>query len=91
MHLLGRQHLTCLEKLAGGVRWKTLWISEVREAHWKSVADVRAQFPRVRVLGEETFLFPVALLPVAIQVLVAFPKGIALITAVISSDAANEH
>lgn len=65
-------------------RWIASWIAEIGYAHWKRPADVLSQFPHARVEQDGRFVFPIANHPSAIQVLIFFPRGVAVITGLLS-------
>ena len=82
MRLIGREKLCCLSNAEAQVKkWVQSWTAEVANANWKHPAELGAQFPNVIQTTDGRFLFPVNGCARAISVLVAFPQGIALITA----------
>lgn len=92
MRLIGRARLEPLRAQdSETARWIANWITALRDAHWKRPADVTIQFPKAFQQDDSTFLFPVAQLRTEIQVLIAFPQGVALITAIRFLVADNER
>ncbi|BAN51104.1 type II toxin-antitoxin system HigB family toxin [Metapseudomonas resinovorans] len=92
MRLIGREKLASLKGIGNEIeKWVLSWIAEVTNAHWKHPADVRNQFPNAKEKGNGSFLFPVGNCDVAIQLLIAFPQGIALITDLKASEDTHEH
>ncbi|MCU1090001.1 type II toxin-antitoxin system HigB family toxin [Stenotrophomonas maltophilia] len=90
MRLLGKQKLHGLISRHPDIRsWASGWASEIATANWKRPADVRTQFPRARETEPGTFAFPVAEMPIAVVLAVAFPQGIALIKDLINRDDQN--
>lgn len=82
MRLIGREKLCCLSNAEERVKkWVQSWTAEVANANWKHPAELGAQFPNVKQMEDGRFLFPVNGCARAISLLVAFPQGIALITA----------
>ena len=82
MRLIGREKLCCLNNAEERVtKWIQSWTAEVVKANWKHSADLKAQFPNVKQMEDGRFLFPINGCARAISLLVAFPQGIALITA----------
>lgn len=81
MRLIGRERLSRLQGSGEQInKWLLSWAAEVAAAQWKYPVDVCAQFPSALHRGEGRFIFPVRNSSVAIDLLVAFPQGIALIT-----------
>lgn len=92
MRLIGRGKLACAESIGIEIqKWMLSWVAEVKNAHWKHANDVSDQFPNVRLNADSSFLFPVGQCGIAIQVLIAFPQGIAFIQELKSSEDTNEH
>ncbi|KNH30319.1 hypothetical protein ACS77_00440 [Pseudomonas syringae] len=91
MRLIGREKLTPLQgKGDRAEKWLRGWVAEIISAHWKQPADVNEQFPNSSLKGDGVFHFPVESCGVAIQLMIAFPQGVALITDLISEDK-HEH
>lgn len=87
MRLIGREKLNCLYGAGEQAeKWVLSWVTEVMNAHWKYPADVSAQFPNVRQGNDGRMEFPVGDCKWAISLLIAFPQGIALITALKEND-----
>lgn len=92
MKLIGRERLAHLRVMGEPAeKWIQSWVAEVTTAHWKSPIDVRSQFPNVRQADDGHILFPVNDFGIVIQVRMAFPQGIALITALINSEENHGH
>ena len=90
MRLIGQSHLNPLIQSGEfAARWVAAWTAEVKSAHWKKPADILVQFPRVGRTADGEFLFPVARCAFAVEVLIAFPQGIALITSLKVIEVAN--
>ena len=82
MRLLGRDTLNGLQKRNEMLdKWITAWVCEFIHAHWWCPADVHDQFPKVQELDDGLFLFQTEPKGYCIEVQIAFPQGIALITA----------
>lgn len=83
MRLLGRNHL---QKIRGfntqTDSWLSAWVGEVTAANWKSQPDLIKQFQTVNCLDEGIYLFQVSEICGSIELQIAFPQGIALITAI---------
>jgi len=80
MRLLGRSRLRPLYGHDPQTDlWLRGWESEVSHANWKVARDLLTQFPRARLLGQDTFEFPVAVGQMAITLAVMFPQSVALI------------
>jgi len=87
MRLIGRHKLHRLRHSEVDVeKWVRSWAAEVLDAHWRQPDDVTAQFPSAHHQGGSFFLFPVAHSELAIQLQVAFPQGIALISDLNTND-----
>lgn len=83
MRLLGRKHLQKIRGLnALTDRWLAAWASEVVNASWKASIDVVKQYQAVTQVDECTFLFKVGNFDGFVELNVAFPQGIALITTI---------
>ena len=81
MRLLGRNRLQPLMDKGSAVRkWTLSWVAEVRDAQWTCAAHVLDQFPNLSQ-ENDIFVFPVVSSTTSVVVLFAFPKQIALITA----------
>lgn len=92
MRLIGCEKLAWAKSIGIDVdKWVLSWAAEVRSAHWKHPSDVCEQFPNACRKSDSLFLFPVSKCSLAIQVLIAFPQGIALIQDFKSSEDTNEH
>ena len=87
MRLIGREKLDHLRSRGGqNEKWILSWVAEVRSAHWKYPADVTDQFPNA-LHGEGGFFeFPVADCRWVIQLRIAFPQGVVLITKLKAND-----
>ncbi|WP_114970969.1 type II toxin-antitoxin system HigB family toxin [Rhodoferax ferrireducens] len=79
MRLIGRERLIGLYG-TGAQAWLSSWIAEVIAANWKQPLDVRHQFPKAIHKGECNFRFPIDNGAATVDLLIAFPQGIALIT-----------
>jgi mRNA-degrading endonuclease HigB of HigAB toxin-antitoxin module len=81
MRLIGKERLLSWQVERSAARtWLINWISEISEANWKSPLDVVRQFPRARQKGDSRFVFEVEEGVAEIDLLVAFPQAIALVT-----------
>lgn len=89
MRLVGREKLNHLNDNVQAKSWLRNWIAEVKDANWKNPTDVFDQFPNVRVKGQNLFMFPISKINVAVELMVAYPQGIALITNTSVIDHAN--
>jgi mRNA-degrading endonuclease HigB of HigAB toxin-antitoxin module len=82
MHLLGRDTLNVLQKRNEMLdKWLAAWVCEFVHARWWCSADVLSQFPKVQERSDGLFLFQTEPKGYCIEVQIAFPQGIALITA----------
>lgn len=82
MHLLGRDTLNRLQNQNEMLdKWLSSWLSELVHARWWCSADVVGQFPKVQEHRDGLFLFQTEPKGYCIEVQIAFPQGIALITA----------
>lgn len=82
MRLVGRDILNPLQKQNKTLdNWLSAWVCELVHARWWSPADVLDQFPKVQERGNGLFLFQTEPKGYYIEVQIAFPQGIALITA----------
>jgi mRNA-degrading endonuclease HigB of HigAB toxin-antitoxin module len=82
MRLVGRDILNPVQKqnkILDG--WLSAWVCELIHARWWSPADVLNQFPKAQQCGNGLFLFQTEPKGYYIEVKIAFPQGIALITA----------
>lgn len=87
MRLIGREKLCGLSNAEDQVKkWVQSWIAEVVNANWRHPTEMGAQFPNMKQMEDGRFLFPVNDCAHAISLLVAFPQGIALITALETTD-----
>lgn len=92
MRLIGCEKLASAKSIGLDLqRWVLSWTAEVKNAHWKQPSDVCDQFPNVLHEGDSLFLFPIRQCGFAVQVLIAFPQGIALIQDLKFSEDSNEH
>lgn len=90
MRLIGRAKLEALaERDREAAKWVANWVTELREANWMRAADVGKRFPKALQQADGTILFPVPRQGLGIQVLMAFPEKVALITRVKSLDVEN--
>lgn len=88
--MIGRAKLAALgEQDREIARWIANWVAELRDAHWKRPADIAGHFPKARLQSDGTFLFPIADREFEIHVMIAFPRGIALILSIKLFDVAN--
>lgn len=62
------------------------WLAEIKEANWKVADEVKSQFPRVVQIDGNKFLYPVGDKNVSVEFLIAFAKGIVLITDIVKVD-----
>jgi mRNA-degrading endonuclease HigB of HigAB toxin-antitoxin module len=84
MRLLGRDTLRGLQKRNELLdKWLASWLCEIVHARWWSPVDVINQFPKVQENDNGLFLFQTEPKGFCIEVQIAFPQGIALITALI--------
>jgi len=82
MRLLGRDTLNGLQKRNEMLdKWLAAWVYEFVHARWWCSADVLSQFPKVQEHRDGLFLFQTEPKGYCIEVQIAFPQGIALITA----------
>jgi hypothetical protein len=82
MRLLGRDILFNLQKRNEMLdKWLAVWVCELTNARWWCPTDVFNQFPKVQERGGGLFLFQTEPKGYCIEVQIAFPQGIALITA----------
>jgi hypothetical protein len=82
MHLLGRDTLNGLQKQNEMLdKWVAIWVCEFIHARWWCSDDVIGQFPKAQQHGNGIFLFQTEPKGYCIEVKIAFPQGIALITA----------
>ncbi len=87
MRLIGREKLCCLSNAEEQVqKWVQSWSAEVANANWKHPTELGAQFPNAKQTEDGRFLFPVYGCAQAISLMIAFPQGIALITALEETD-----
>lgn len=87
MRLLGRERLCCVKDNGRDAeKWLRSWTAEVMAAHWKHPVDVNHQFPNARHQGQGRFLFRVGSSKLTINLLIAFPQGVALITELKADD-----
>ncbi|MDX2142510.1 MAG: hypothetical protein SFV19_04070 [Rhodospirillaceae bacterium] len=92
MRLIGREKLLPLQSCdRATAKWVVNWTAEIRDAHWKRASDVIDQFPRTLHQADGTFLFLLPQREVGIQVLMVFPRGVALIVEIKTLEAANEY
>ncbi len=83
MRLIGRTKLAPLAVSDSETgKWIANWIKELEYAHWKHPSDVSSQFPRSYRDSDSRFIFPLLHRPTGVEVLIAFPQGTALITAI---------
>ena len=81
MHLLGRDQLESIKGHNAEIdKWLNSWLSEFTHARWWCADDVLRQFPMTQELGDDSFLFQTGLGEHCIEVLIAFPQGVAIIT-----------
>ncbi|MBB4867127.1 mRNA-degrading endonuclease HigB of HigAB toxin-antitoxin module [Pseudomonas nitritireducens] len=92
MHLLGRDKLGPLKGRDKGLdKWIVSWVSEVIHASWNDSADLLAQFPKAQQIASGIFRFCVVTGNYMIEVRVAFPQRVALITTLITIEESNGH
>lgn len=60
--------------------WCRAWVAELINANWNNPFDVSSQFPNVRQLNSEYFIFPIDNSNKEIHLKIAFQQGIAMIT-----------
>ena len=83
MRLLGRNHRQKIRGLdAQTDSWLTIWASEVSNASWKAPVDLVKQYRSVVEQDASTYLFQIGAFDGFIELQVAFPQGVALITAI---------
>jgi mRNA-degrading endonuclease HigB of HigAB toxin-antitoxin module len=83
MRLIGRERLNLLRQGSEATeKWVRSWLAEVRDAHWKHPADLKAQFPKASCSIDGLAKFPLPDNTTCIHLRVAFPLGIALISAI---------
>ncbi len=80
MRLIGKERLVARHVGAVARTWLISWVSEISMANWKGPMDVVRQFPKARQESDSQFIFPVEDDIGEIDVLIAFPQGIALVT-----------
>jgi mRNA-degrading endonuclease HigB of HigAB toxin-antitoxin module len=82
MRLIGRERLNCLKGQSEALdKWLVSWLSELAHAQWAQAGELLNQFPTARQLQQGLFAFRVGTGTYEIEVQIAFPQGIALITA----------
>jgi mRNA-degrading endonuclease HigB of HigAB toxin-antitoxin module len=82
MRLLGRKLLIPLHGLNSETdQWLVSWTSEVAHANWKTPDEVIRQYPNVKFVPDTQFRFRVAAQNQSIETIIAFPHGVAMITA----------
>ena len=92
MRLLGKPLLFQLTRTHPSTRaWASSWASEIGEANWKQPADVLRQFPRVGEPFPNEFAFPVAELPIAVLLKIAFPQSIAVIKQLVNREEFHDY
>lgn len=90
MRVIGRAKLASLvEKDRQIGTWVASWLAELRDANWRRPTDVGARFPNASRQNDGTILFPIPNSGVWIQVLIAFPHGVVLVTSIKVLEAAN--
>lgn len=81
MRLLGRHWLLPLRgSTTEDKAWLSSWTAEVVNAAWRQPTDVYSQFPNVEIRSHSVFLFWNRNRQWAIELVIAFPQQVALIT-----------
>jgi mRNA-degrading endonuclease HigB of HigAB toxin-antitoxin module len=92
MHLLGRDKLGPLRGLDAALdKWIVSWVSEMAHASWNDSSDLLAQFPKAQQIAPGVFRFSVVTGNYMLEVRVAFPQRVVLITALINIEESNGH
>lgn len=58
MRVIGRQHAAFPDDPEGR-KWAHLFLTELRHANWKRPHDIETQYPRVQMLSNRNFEFPI--------------------------------
>jgi len=81
MKLLGRNRLQALYGLDEQTdKWLCSWVSEISHANWKHPKDVLLQFPQAKSVANGIFHFRAANCAKYIEISVAFPLAVAIVT-----------
>ncbi|NVN03287.1 MULTISPECIES: hypothetical protein [Asaia] len=92
MRLIGRTKLAPLAASDSETgKWISNWIKELEYAQWKHPSEVSSQFPRSYRNSDSRFVFPLLHRPTGVEVLIAFPQGTALVTAITDLEIHNGH
>lgn len=93
MKVLGRNRLNHLFGINDQTDiWVRNWLSELSYANWKVHKDVTNQYPRVKYIPSNIFLFPIADQSRYIEVAMTFHQSVALIVSLRdTTDYANGH
>ena len=78
MRLIGRNKLN--HSSHDAMAWMKVWAADVIQAQWKEPEDVIRQFPKAKISVPGNFLFNVGEYQLQLQITIAFPQGIALVT-----------
>lgn len=82
MRLVGKEKLRALMCADESARaWVCAWVAELSNANWKQPADVSRQFPNASQSDLGHFVFPISNCNKEVCLQIAFPQGIAVITA----------
>lgn len=81
MRLLGKDTIYDLLKQDSATsKWLTIWVNEVAYAQWQCASDVLIQFPNAQERNCGLFIFETEPKGFCIEVQVAFPQRVAVIT-----------
>lgn len=82
MRLLGKDTIHNLQKQDNTLdKWLATWVSEITYAQWQCANDVLIQFPNAQEQNRGLFIFQTEPRGFCIEVKIAFPQRVALITA----------
>jgi mRNA-degrading endonuclease HigB of HigAB toxin-antitoxin module len=82
LRVLGRCKLSLSRRANEPLRrWLAGWLAEIENANWRRSSDVTGQFPKARIGPNDRFAFPAERHRAEIHVMIAFSRGIVLITA----------
>lgn len=83
MKLLGRNRLDKVKNFSNSSKiWVNAWSSEVDTCHWKSLEDIREQFPTVSNPTNGVFIFKVDECDAYIETSIDFNELLVLVIAV---------
>ncbi|MBA0218815.1 type II toxin-antitoxin system HigB family toxin [Pectobacterium brasiliense] len=83
MKLLGRNRLDKVKSVSASSKiWVNAWSTEVNTSIWKSIQDIKEQFPTVSSPANGMFIFKVDECNAFIETSIDFNELIVLVTAV---------